>query len=248
MFTLYNFHFLDTVSQQLLDKLNTLSVSPLNLEELNRLRIYEKDNHSRKGVYLLHYQQSPVYLGKADDIAERLQQHYNKLCGRQNISISEMGFKCIILDESMSTAANEELLISLFQKDHNGMWNNSGFGAKDPGKQRDQTKPGEFDQKYPINSKYKIQFSQKTSSVNYFLNQAKQQLPYVFRFEIPSEQQQISMTVSDTELSAEDFLKELLSILGRDFQANILSFGITLYAEEKKYAYGKSIRNSSEDV
>lgn len=244
MFTLYNFHFLNTVSQQLLDKFSELSVSALNPDELNKLRNYQKDNHSKKGVYLLHYQESPVYLGKADDIADRLQQHYNKLCGRLNISISDIGFKCIILDESMSTAANEELLISLFQQDHTGMWNNSGFGAKDPGKQRDQTKPGGFDQNYPINSKFKIVFEKKSGSVDYFLEQAKKQLPYIFRFEIPLDKKTITMTISDTELSAEDFLNELLPILGKDFQANILSFGITLYAEEKVYPYGKSIRSN----
>lgn len=242
MFALYNFHFLDTVSQQLLDKFKILSVSCLNPDELCKLRDFQKETNSKKGVYLLHYKSAPVYLGKADDIAERLQQHYNKLCGRQNIEINEIGYKCIILDESMSTAANEELLIKLFQKDHNGMWNNSGFGAKDPGKQRDQTKPGDFDKRYPINSSFKLTFLNITDTVGSLLAQAKQQLPYIFRFEIPSDTQQLKMTLSNIELSAEAFLKELLRTIGQDYQANILSFGITIYAEDKEYPYGKSIR------
>jgi len=242
LYSLYNFHFLDTVSKQLLEMLSGLGISSLNQLELSKLQAFQEENHSKKGVYLLHYQGNPVYLGKADDIAERLQQHYYKLCGRENIDIDEIGFKCIVLDESMSTAANEELLISLFQRDHSGMWNNSGFGAKDPGRQRDSTKPGAFDQQHPIRKDYDLEFRDINGTIGDFVAQAKQQLPYIFRFEISADLLSRPISISPIRLTVEEFVSQLVKYLGPDYQANILSFGITIYAEEKEYQYGKVIR------
>ena len=37
------------------------------------------------------------------------------------------------------------------------MWNGSGFGPKDPGKNRDTTEPGAFDRDHPIITDLQVQ-------------------------------------------------------------------------------------------
>ena len=63
-------------------------------------------------------------------MAQRLRGHLNKLKGSQKINLSAVGYKALVLDKSMSTAANEDVLTAVFGAKHSGMWNNKGFGPK----------------------------------------------------------------------------------------------------------------------
>src|SRR5688572_29062633 len=47
------------------------------------------------GVYGLHLEEELVYVGKAGDLAIRIDQHRAKISGRHNISTDSVGFKCV---------------------------------------------------------------------------------------------------------------------------------------------------------
>jgi len=240
--TLYNFHFLRTVSSQLVEAIERLQITSLGKDSLEILRAFQQDNHSAQGVYLIHYEGNPSYLGKADNVAERLEQHFFKLSGRKGIDLGAVSYKCILLDESMGTAANEEILIRMFSERHPNMWNGSGFGSKDPGKERDKTRPGKFDQKYPINEMFPVQLYGNQHNLSELLDNAKRQLPYVFRTEkIPDVLLQKRLEVPSTSLSAIDVLQIVVNALGPGWQGTILSFGIILYRKVEDYPYGFAV-------
>jgi hypothetical protein len=241
--TLYNFHFLRTVSAQLVEVLEALPVTQLNSAALVELRAYQSQSHSTQGVYLLNQAGAPVYLGKADNVAERLEQHFFKLTGRKAIELASIGYKCILLDESMGTAANEEILIRMFQVQHFNLWNGSGFGSKDPGKERDKTKPGRFDQQHPINEFFPVNFYGQRHTVEELLETAKRQLPYVFRIgKLSAELLSRQIFLPETNMPAVALLDLLVHELSGQWQATILSFGIILYEKHEDYPFGRIIR------
>lgn len=241
MHTIYNFNFLETISTQLKELLDCLTASPLNLETLSILRQFQNEHSSQQGVYLIYYDNSPVYLGKANNIAERLEQHQSKLSGRLNVVLASVGYKAILLDTSMSTATNEEILIAMFQRNTHGMWNKKGFGPKDPGKERDNTRPNWFDLKFPINSRFSILFENRNYLLNDFLVLIKQRLPYTFRYEIPADILSQSILLSTNELTAEQALQLVVNHLGVGWKGFILSFGMILYKTSNVYKYGREV-------
>ena len=149
MHATYTFDFLTTVSNQLVESLDALVVTPL-AANLAALATLQNQTGFLQGVYVIHEAALPKDPGKAGDVHDRLQQHLRKLSGRRNIVLADIGYKALLLNESMGTAANEEILIRLYQAKHDGMWNRSGFGPKDPGQERDTTAPSAFDRNHPI--------------------------------------------------------------------------------------------------
>lgn len=242
MHAIYSFDFLNTISHQLKTFIDELALTPLNPRTLHAFSAFQRENNSEQGVYLIHYDGAPVYLGKADDVAERLGNHYKKLLGRHNIEPDKIAYKAILLDRSMSTAANEEILIALFRKDYEGMWNGKGFGSKDPGKERDTTKPGPFDEKYPINEQHIVNFESTSGSLDFYLKKAKAELPYHFRFEIPKQiSRATQITLPNASLPADDFLQIIINNLGQGWKGVILSYGMIIYKTEHRYKYGKEL-------
>lgn len=241
MHQLYNFDFLNTISLQLKELLDQIKLSHLSDDTLGDLKNFQKENRSKQGVYLLFYEGAPVYLGKADNVALRLEEHLEKLRGRKNISSNKIGYKAILLDTSMSTAANEKILIALFGKQHKGMWNGKGFGPKDPGKQRDNTKPGEFDARYPINEEYIINFGATSGKLGVFLQTAKTQLPYTFRFEITAGKLEQQVLLPDMDCSAEVFLQCVVDCLGKGWKGVILNYGMIIYKTDANFDFGKVV-------
>ena len=120
MHATYSFHFLNTVSKQLIAELDALTVSTLDAAALTKLAADQVSANAHQGVYLLHVNGRPVYLGKAEDVHDRLRQHLRKLSGRRNVDLTQVGYKALLLDKSMSTAANETVLIALFRRDYQG--------------------------------------------------------------------------------------------------------------------------------
>ena len=47
------------------------------------------------GVYHLHHQHQLVYVGKADNLQKRLQEHREKISGRRNLNVSDIHFTCV---------------------------------------------------------------------------------------------------------------------------------------------------------
>ena len=146
-----------------------------------------------QGVYTLHLSQNadPIYVGKTDSdsgLKQRLSRHARKLIGRKNIVPEEVFFKAIRL--YVFTAMDlETALIAHYGGVKSVIWNHSGFGSNDPGKERDTTtyKPEHFDTKYPINIEIPLEaeFPVQDTVATYF-QIMKDSLPYLFRFERPN--------------------------------------------------------------
>ncbi len=83
----------------------------------------------------------------------------------------------------MSTAANEDLLIRGFREKGLCAWNGSGFGAKDPGKERDTTAANPFDSSFPINEDWPCEGIENQETVKSLLRKLKTKLPYLLRHE-----------------------------------------------------------------
>ena len=241
MHALYVFDFLQTISLQLKEKLEDLTETVLSPESLQDLTRYQREVDSQQGVYVVHYQGTPKYVGKANNVADRLSQHLTKLLGRQGIDAQAIGYKSLLLDKSMSTAANEGILISMFKAEHKDMWNGGGFGPKDPGKERDTTKPGKFDQTYPIIDDFKINLKtdeRNAIQLGEMFNAMKAQLPYVFRFDVPVEALEKTIILVDEDRSARHLLQAAVTFLGEGWKGAIISYGMVLYKTSKHYQYG----------
>ena len=240
MHELFNFHFLNTISKQLHEALESLTLTPLNTATLATLQTYQTANSAHQGVYLLHYDNQPVYLGKADNVAERLGQHLTKLLGRQHVNPTEICYKCILLDKSMSTAANEKVLIALFTNTHNGMWNGKGFGPKDPGQQRDTTTPSYFDSNYPIRLDINITDIEETETLGSLCQKMKSQLPWVFRYDLEQRASE-EIDLQSVTKTPEPLLRAIVNKLGQGWRGAIISFGMVLYKNQKNYHFGTTV-------
>ncbi|HZF98968.1 MAG TPA: hypothetical protein VEY92_12140 [Pseudoxanthomonas sp.] len=236
----YNFHFLNTVSQQLVEELEQLAITVLNTSSLADLDAFQAQIKSSQGVYLLHLNGNPVYLGKAGNVRERLAQHLAKLTGRveggQPLDLNNIGFKALLLDQSMSTAANEDVLIAFFQKDHKGLWNNKGFGPKDPGKQRDTTKPSYFDKTYPINKAFPVDGVDDRTTIGELFRVMKRTLPFVFRYQsLPRAIADNPLDLAGVKREAGELLKAAVALFPPGWHAAMVSFGIVVYKGSKAY-------------
>lgn len=240
MHSFYNFHFLDTISRQLQEKLEALKTSPLNQEALQSLDAYQTENKAAQGVYLLHYDGRPVYVGKAGDVAQRLAQHLRKLSGRQNIDLAKVGYQALLLDKSMSTAANEDVLVRLFRKKYSGMWNRQGFGPKDPGQNRDTTKPGPFDTRHPIRTDHMVPGVTNEETVASLLLKMKATLPYVCRYQLGNRGGE-TLDLRNVAHQARPLMQAVVDALGPGWKAGILSYGMVLYRNDKHYLYGEEL-------
>ena len=237
MHATYTFDFLTTVSKQLVEKLDSLPVTPL-AANLDAVAEFQRTSGFVQGVYLLHEGALPAYLGKADDVHDRLKQHLRKLSGRRNIVVADIGYKALLLDQSMSTAANEDVLIRLFEAQHEAMWNRRGFGPKDPGKERDTTAPSVFDRDHPIIENFPMENVQDQETVGTLLRKMKHGLPYVFRFSIGTART-TPIDLTGVPRNAEALLRAAVHVLPQGWHGAILSYGMVVYnVPPKQYPAG----------
>lgn len=241
MQSIYVFDFLMTVSAQLKERLENMGESLLDANALRDLSAFQDKSDSRQGVYVLHYDGSPVYLGKANNVSARLFQHLEKLSGRQHIDRSLIGYKALLLDKSMSTAANENILIAMFKERYPAMWNGNGFGPKDPGQERDTTKPGWFDKNFPIIEDYDVELETDPDGsieLRSLFVQMKTQLPYVFRYDVPATELDQRVALAGINRDARSLLQAAVKILGAGWKGAVISYGMVLYKTNKEYRYG----------
>jgi hypothetical protein len=240
----YIFDFVRTINEQLFEKLNLLEASPLCITALEALANYQTECGSTKGVYCIFYKGKAVYAGKSDSVSERLTQHFNKLRGRLEISLENVGYKAILLETSMSTAANERLLIKAFKAKKECDWNGKGFGPKDPGQERDTTKPSGFDLRFPIRNQWVVDGIEDRETLGQLLTKIKKGLPYLFRWDDDAlTPQALEKVVDLTQVprDAESLLKFVGGLFGDGWQAVVLSHGMILYKNTKKYPHGRVV-------
>lgn len=137
----------------------------------------------------------------------------------------------------MSTAANENILMGLFMQHHQGMWNNSGFGPKDPGKERDTTKPSKFDQAHPINVDFFVNLT-LSETIGSLFAKMKQSLPFVFRYEtLPEHTANAAVDLVNTPHTALALLTKAMLAFEPGWRAAVLHYGMVIYKTAKAYPH-----------
>ncbi len=202
-----------------------------------------------QGVYQIFYDGKLVYVGKSDaeaGLKSRLERHALKVLHRRSLDTTKISFKAIRI--FVFTAIDlESQLIKHYSTADDGenselgkvAWNGSGFGANDPGRARDKSKPGLFDTRYPIdtNVKLEIDFS-KAKSAAEALMMLKDALPYTLRFETILKSRRPHGELADTLveipkrfMSAREVIEEIWHFLPTGWQATALHPLIIIYKE-----------------
>jgi len=143
---LFEFDIATPLFQQLASDFELLA--PVALQDSNLESVEE-----RPGIYGLHYNNSVVYIGKADDSAKsRLEKHRRQLEGRVGILPSEISFRCLHFAHTWDAFKPESHMISLYSPS----WNSCGFGPNDPGRRRDKTRLADthWHVLYPVDPEY----------------------------------------------------------------------------------------------
>ena len=163
---------------KLLDHMEAGSLDGSTLDELP----------DAQGVYQLLHAQQIVYIGKTDSEAglkRRLDRHFNKVQHRRNLDVNDVLFKAVRV--LVFTAMDLETQLIRHYKDQGcQLWNGSGFGANDPGRERETTNkaPDSYDARYPIDIDLPAALLPEGQyEVSEALNKLKAVLPYVLRFE-----------------------------------------------------------------
>ena len=241
MFDYFRFSLPRAVTEQLVERLEQLTSSPLTNDALAKLTAFQAENETAQGVYVIYQGGSAAYAGKADGLAERLGEHLWKLCGRQGIDLATVGFKALLLDENWSTSANEGLLINHFKAKNECRWNGSGFGPKDPGKNRDGGEPNWFDNIFHVRDDYTIENIVDAMTVGAVLAQIKEQVPYLFRYDVPAQAAETALRLRGVPRTARALALAVTKALGAGWQLMLFKNGFTLYRAAKTYANGTQL-------
>jgi hypothetical protein len=242
MFDLFDFDLPGAVTEQLTQKLQQMHSSLLTEATLLELAHFQREHKTNQGVYQLIYEGSVVYIGKADRNAKiRLEEHLKKLKGRRNIQMDSLHFRCLLLPRNWSPNANESLLISHYQAAGQCRWNQSGFGSKDPGKERDGTEPNWFDRDYPIRTDLVCMDISEKLLLGQLLSTLKIQIPYYFRYKIGNAEVEKEIDLTGVPRTVRSILERVIQELGPDWQVSLFNSHITLYKERRTYKHAEIV-------
>ena len=195
-----------------------------------------------KGAYLLFRGDDPrpVYAGKTDTthgFRDRLARHAWTVQGRQNLDPGEMRFKAVRIMVFAALDA-EAILIREMRNLMPGalIWNNSGFGSNDPGRNRDGQRPAYFDQQFPVDVEFEMpDFPTEPMPVLAVLDALKQRIPYLLRHGgLPSDHR---ASIPKGKQTVRRVLAAAMSALPPGFQATVLHGRIVVYKEREDYPY-----------
>ena len=194
-----------------------------------------------QGVYQLFLDGALVYIGKTDaesGLFRRLTRHSTKIRDRRGLDPARVSFKAIRI--FVFTAMDlETQLIKHYTRDAGTKWNGSGFGSNDPGRNRDNSTPGTFDQEFPIDIDRELEgdFS-GTHTAAAVAARLKAVLPFTFRFETRARSRQPHSDLSNTmvtlpasPMTARQLIEEVVRQLPSGWQATALSAVLILYKE-----------------
>jgi len=210
-----------------------------------------------QGVYQLFLNGELVYIGKTDaqaGLRARLLRHAIKIRSRQNLAHDTIGFKAVRV--FVFTAMDlEELLIKHYKDSPTPpIWNLSGFGSNDPGRNRDHTllKAGHFDKKYPIDLDLRVELyaPDGKATAAAVLTQLKDQLAYNIRFEgKTSKSKSPHPELVETEVhlpnnvdTVSNILRRVKTALGAEWQITALPGYVIAYKEKTTYKEGITIQ------
>jgi hypothetical protein len=238
-------HFRLSISKALTDQLHEHlhELTPVALSPANLARL-----ESSQGVYQLYLLDDLVYVGSASSsIKRRLEQHRNKLAGRQHISADEVAFTCLYVDEDLTVLAPEDRLIRVFQDEGSCVWNGNGFGLHDPGRRRDETEipPSHFDALYPIRLDWACEIDRGQYELRVLLSRVKQELPFNFRYETTVRAKRdyaaVTVEVPRAGLPARALLALIAAALP-SYQVTALPGYVIMYRERRSYPQGEVIQ------
>lgn len=210
-----------------------------------------------QGIYQLYLDGELVYVGKTDadsGLSSRLRRHERAIRHRVGLDPGRVSFKALRV--YVFTAIDlETQLISHYGGYDVVRWNGSGFGANDPGRQRDTTtyRPDHFDVVFPIDIDRPLEITfPHTATAAEVLNAVKNTVPYVFRFEAaggrsrqPHPDLLTTVTIpDDMMLTARGVLMTVVPELPKGWQATQLPGRVILYKETRSYAQGAIIAKS----
>jgi len=239
----FEIDIVDALSNQLVTAFNSLDRGDFTEGNFRKI---PRD----QGVYQLYKQETLVYIGKSGDLPRRLSDHYRKISGRRNISVEEIGFKCLSVHPNWTALAPEESLIRYFKNRNSGdcEWNGNSFGPHDPGRNRETTNkpPQGFDAQYPIKEDWICStITPGLWNGSVLLRQFKNTLPYLFRYQTIGslkkghpDYNDTSITIPSVDMKTIDILTEISRQLP-SWQATAFPSHMILYKEAKSYDYGK---------
>lgn len=103
------------------------SVNPVELTEANIGQV-----PPRPGLYVLHHDGDPIYVGKADkNVMEQLGRHLRMLDRRKNLDLRAMTFRCITFASTWNLFKPEEKLTRLLGTNQKPGWSGKGFGSNE---------------------------------------------------------------------------------------------------------------------
>ena len=178
--------FLLTGLAEQLDGIGSARLSTANLVEVP----------DAQGVYQLFLGDRLVYIGKtdaADGLNHRLTRHVAHVQHRSNLDPELVWFKAARV--FVFTAVDLETLLIRHYRRMSSLsggggvlvWNGSGFGNNDPGRERDTTgyADGHFDRMYPIDIDRQVAVDAAGArSAAQVLGLLRDCLPYTFRFQM----------------------------------------------------------------
>jgi Eco29kI restriction endonuclease len=211
-----------------------------------------------QGVYLLLLGDEVVYIGKTDGEAglqTRLTRHSATVLARRNLNPAEVTFKAIRV--FVFTAVDlETQLIRHYSANSQVVWNKSGFGSNDPGRNRDDTKlePDSFDALYPIDIDLELPdlgFSATTTVAEAFAS-IRLKVPYTFRHEMAAPRSRTPHTELVTATfappippySVRQIVMLAFQVLPAGWQATLLAGRVVIYKEQKDYKHGDVLARS----
>jgi Uri superfamily endonuclease len=210
-----------------------------------------------QGVYQLFHRGTLVYIGKTDaeaGLRARLERHCRNVQHRHGIEPADVEFKALRV--YVFTAVDlETQLIAHYGRDASP-WNGSGFGANDPGRERETStaKPGHFNLVYPLDIDRPLAVDlEGCATVAEALFRVKAFVPYVFRFEVEGRRRRQAhpalvaapLPALPAILTMRSFLTAIVAALPEGWQATLLAGRVILYPETRVYPQGDVIARSS---
>lgn len=228
-----------SITQALADQLAE-RLKPLRPARLGENSLQHVEN--RPGVYELFLADQRVYVGKASrSLPARLRNHMRKLSGRRGLSLANVSFVCLYVDEDLEAAAPETLLIKKYRGAGGSPWNANGFGNKDPGRRRDTSEiaADHFDALYPINLDATVKITPGRWRVNELLAEIKGNLPYNLRYDRTStaarHNYQAAVQIESSAQTARQLAELVVSALPVGWQLTALPGYAILYKETTEY-------------
>lgn len=243
----FELDLMKAVLGQLVPRLELLDDAPLVPENARQLP-------DAQGVYLLCHAGMVKYVGKTDakaGLRSRLVRHVYKFQHRKGIAPADVSFKAAQILVLTAMDIETELMTKF-----GGEWNGSGFGANDPGRERETTnKPAEgFDAQFPINIDIPGQYVPAGRIVVAdLLWQLKDALPYTLRYETlgrsgqayktrpHDDYRQASVDVPSDPISVRELLRLVVSSLPDGWKATEFASHVILYKEVRSYVHGRTI-------